>query len=76
MKKTISIFSAQVNGQHRKKFTRKASTMNSTWKNFNKYAKAKGFTEEIIDNKYLGSLAWRNSEGQIMELVKVETKEA
>ena len=72
MKMKKRVFSAQVNGKHRKKIVKRTADMKSVWREFNRYAKSRGFTKEVIDEKYLGLLAWKNDEGEIMELVEVE----
>jgi hypothetical protein len=69
--KNITIFYAVVNGVQKKKFSKpEGSVMNSTWNNFNKYAKARGFNEIVEDGKYFGSMAWKNDKNEIMELIK------
>jgi hypothetical protein len=64
-------YNALINGKSVKKFERsRASFMNGVWDKFNKYAEKKGFTIEVMDSRYLGNLAWKNENGDIMELVR------
>ena len=65
-------YSCSINGTHVRKIVRTTTFMNSTWDKFNRYAEDRGFTEAVQDGKYLGALAWRNAQGDTMELVCME----
>ena len=52
--------------------TNKGNPMISIWKKFNDFANKQGATIQIVDEKYLGIVAWKNENEDLYELRKID----